>query len=53
VKILAAFAEMVQDKGRSFLSKIIMMDESATSMHKPETKLHSRQWLKKGTLGSN
>ncbi len=47
----AAFIKMVQAKGRGILGKIITMDESVVSMHTPETKLQSRQWLKKGTPG--
>jgi histone-lysine N-methyltransferase SETMAR len=46
-----AFIKMIQDKGRDFLGKIITMDESAVSMHTPETKRQSKQWLKKGTPG--
>jgi hypothetical protein len=46
-----AFIKMVQDKGRSFLDKVILMDESAVSMLTPEMKLQSTQWLKKGTTG--
>jgi histone-lysine N-methyltransferase SETMAR len=51
VETSAAFVKMVQDKGRGILGKIITMDKSAVSMHTPETKLQSRQWLKKGTPG--
>ncbi len=44
-----AFLQMIQDKEESFLEKFITMDESAVSMHMPETKMKSKQWLKKGT----
>ncbi len=44
-----AFLQMIQDKEKSFLEKITTMDESAVSMHTPETKMKSKQWLKKGT----
>jgi hypothetical protein len=51
VETSAAFVKMVQDKGRGILGEIITMDESAVSMHTPEMKLQSRQWLKKGAPG--
>ncbi len=51
IETLAAFVKMIQDKGKSFLGKIIMMDESAVSMYTPTTKMQSKQWLKKGTPG--
>ncbi len=51
VETSAAFVKMVQIKGRGILGKIITMDELAVSMHKPEMKLQSRQWLKKDTPG--
>ncbi len=43
VETSAAFIKMVQDKGKSFLNKIVTMVESAVPMHKPETKLQSMQ----------
>ena len=46
-----AFIKMIREKGKSFLGNIIIMDESAVSMHTPETKSQSKQWLKKGTPG--
>jgi histone-lysine N-methyltransferase SETMAR len=46
-----AFVQLVADKGKDILNKIITMDESAVSMHTPETKSQSKQWLKKGTPG--
>jgi histone-lysine N-methyltransferase SETMAR len=46
-----AFIKLVANKGRSILDNIITMDESAVSMHTPETKSQSKQWLKKGTPG--
>jgi hypothetical protein len=48
---LAAFVKLIQYKGKSFLGKIITMDESAVSMNTPTTKMLSKQWLKKGTPG--
>jgi hypothetical protein len=44
-----AFLQMIQDKEKSFLEKCITMDESAVSMHMPEPKMKSKQWLKKST----
>ncbi len=43
--------KLIQNKGKSFLGKIITMDESAVSMHTPTSKVQSKQWLKKGTPG--
>jgi hypothetical protein len=49
VETSVAFVQLVQEKGRDILSRIVMIDESAVSMHSPETKCQSMQWLKKGT----
>lgn len=46
-----ALVQLIQDKGRSFLDKIITMDETAVSLHTPETKKQSMQWIKKGQPG--
>ncbi len=46
-----AFVQLGADKGKDILNKIITMDESAVSMHTPETKSQSKQWLKKGAPG--
>jgi hypothetical protein len=35
VEISAAFIRLVQEMGRGILSRIVMMDESAVSMHTP------------------
>jgi histone-lysine N-methyltransferase SETMAR len=51
VETSAAFVKLIQNKGKSFLGKIITMDESAVSMHTPTSKVQSKQWLKKGTPG--
>jgi hypothetical protein len=51
VETLEAFVKMVQDNGRNFLGKIIMINELALSMHMLKMKLPSKQWLKKGTSG--
>jgi histone-lysine N-methyltransferase SETMAR len=51
VETSAAFVQLVQEKGRGTLSRIVTMDESAVSMHTPETKRHSMQWLEKGAPG--
>jgi histone-lysine N-methyltransferase SETMAR len=51
VRTSKEFIKLVQKKGRSVLDRIITMDESAVSMHTPETKQQSKQWLKKGTPG--
>jgi hypothetical protein len=51
VETSAAFVKLIQNKGKSFLGKIITMDESAVSMHTPTTKMQSEQWLKKGSPG--
>ncbi len=39
---------MIQDKGKSFLGKIITMDESAVSMHTTTTKNTVETLTKKG-----
>ncbi len=51
VETSAAFVKLIQNKGKSFLGKIITIDESAVSMHTPTMKMQSKQWLKKGTPG--
>jgi histone-lysine N-methyltransferase SETMAR len=51
VETSEAFVKLVQEKGRGILSRIVTMDESAVSMHTPETKRQSMQWLKKGAPG--
>ena len=51
VRTLTAFVKLVQDKSKAVLQHIITMDETAVSMHTPETKSQSKQWLKKGTPG--
>ncbi len=51
VETSAAFVKQIQNKGKSFLGKIITMDESGVSMHTPTTKMQSEQWLKKGMPG--
>jgi hypothetical protein len=50
VRTSQEFIQLVQTKGRSVLDRIIMMDESAVSMHTPETKQQSKQWLKSTVL---
>jgi hypothetical protein len=45
VETLAAFVKLIQSKGKSFLGKIIAMDELAVSMHTPTAKMQSKQWL--------
>jgi hypothetical protein len=42
VETSAAFVKLIQNKGKSFLGKIITMDEST---------VQSEQWLKKGSPG--
>jgi hypothetical protein len=49
VETSVAFVQLVQEKGRGILSRIFMINETAVSMHSPETKCQSMQWLKKGT----
>ncbi len=39
----AALAKMITEKGMSFLRNAINMDESAVSMHTPETETQSQQ----------
>ena len=51
VRTSTAFVKLVQDKSKAVLQHIITMDETAVSMHTPETKSQSKQWLKKGTPG--
>ncbi len=43
IETSAAFVKMIQDKGKSFQDKIIMMDELAVSMHMSTTKMQSKQ----------
>ncbi len=45
----AAFIKMIQAKFKSFLEKIITMDEFVVSMHTQETKMQLKRCLKKGT----
>ncbi len=45
----AKFVEMAQDE--SFLDKIVTMDESPISLHTPESRRQSQQWLPKGQPG--
>ena len=52
VRTSTVFVKLVQDKSKAVLQHIITMDETAAvSMHTPETKSQSKQWLKKGTPG--
>jgi hypothetical protein len=51
VETSAFFVKLIQNKGKSFLGKIITMDESAVLMHTLTTKIQSKQWLKQGTPG--
>ncbi len=51
VRTSKEFVKLVQTKGQSVLDRIITMDKSSVSMHTPETKQQSKQWLKKGTPG--
>jgi hypothetical protein len=46
MKTSVTFIKMIQVKGKSFLGKIISMDESAVSIHTPAMKMQSKQWLK-------
>jgi hypothetical protein len=45
----SAFVKMIQAKFKSFLEKIITMDEFVVSMHTQETKMQLKRCLKKGT----
>ncbi len=38
VEMMTAFIKMTQDKGKSFLGKMISIKDSAVSMHTPEAK---------------
>jgi histone-lysine N-methyltransferase SETMAR len=51
VETSAAFVQQVQEKGQGILSRIVTMGKNAVSMHTPETKHQSMQWLKKGAPG--
>jgi [histone H3]-lysine36 N-dimethyltransferase SETMAR len=51
VRCAQAFLKLVQNQGKAVLGNIITMDESAVSLHTPESKNQSKQWLKKGTPG--
>jgi len=42
---------LIQNKGLSFLGNIVTMDETLVSLHTPETKKQSMQWIKKGQPG--
>jgi Transposase (partial DDE domain) len=46
-----AIITRIQNQRKVFLGKIITMDELAISLHTPENKNQSKQWLKKGTRG--
>ncbi len=48
VRTFQALIDLVWREGKSVLDQIITMDESAVSMHTPETKQQSKQWLEKG-----
>jgi hypothetical protein len=45
--------QMIQDKGKSFLRKIITIDESAVCMLMPNMKMQLKQWLKKGDYNTS
>ena len=49
VRTSTAFVKMIRQKGKSVLGNIITMDETAVSMHTPETKSQSKQWPKRHT----
>ncbi len=51
VETSVAFIKPIQNKGNSFLGKIITMEESAVSIHTPTMKMQSKHRLKKGTPG--
>jgi len=51
VRTSTAFVNLVQTQSKAVLRNIITMDETAVSMHTPETKNQSKQWLKKGIPG--
>jgi Transposase (partial DDE domain) len=46
-----AIIKLIQNQRKVFLGKIITMDKLAISLHTPENKNQSKQWLKKGTPG--
>jgi hypothetical protein len=39
-----ALTDLIWREGQSVIEQIITMDESAVSMHAPETKQQSKQW---------
>lgn len=51
VRCSAAFLELAGDPRDKFLDMIVTMDESAVSLHTPETKKQSKQWITKGQPG--
>lgn len=51
VRCSTAFLELVRNPRVKFLDSIVTMDESAVSLHTPETKRQSKQWLTKGQPG--
>jgi len=51
VRLMKLFVKNVDMNGKDWLRKIVTMDESAVSLHTPETKAQSKQWLPKGSPG--
>ncbi len=45
------FIQLLQRLSLAVLNNIVIMDESATSFHTPETKRQSKQWVKKDQPG--
>ena len=50
-RISQEFLELVEREEEEVLGKILTIDESMVSLHTPETKRQSMQWIKKGEPG--
>ena len=51
VRCSAAFLKLARNPKVKFLDSVVTMDESAVSLHTPETKRQSKQWITKGQPG--
>jgi Transposase (partial DDE domain) len=49
LRFTKAIIKLIQNQRKVILGKIITIDELAISLHTPENKNQSKQWLKKGT----
>jgi hypothetical protein len=51
VRTCESFMLLLRRHSMAMLDRIVTMDESAVSFHRPETKQQSKQWLVKGLPG--